>query len=532
MSAIRLLLQAEAAQARRAVRSTGYRHIHLTKRPLIVCTYNLSGEAAAPLGIAYGTSVNGMKVVASAEPRNRESRFRAIHEFARDFHAYIRPHLATTTEVRSRRGGTPVEYEVAVSAPQVVVPNRATLAYLGGRLGRYLRYLDVSTTEAVPEETLWTGAHLSWLEDHSHYPGQSIFVSATQMLSDHYCTGQSAYEDENLASLLAWIENEPGGGVRRLEEAETRPPMGPVPDPEWEARLEPLVRGFSAAVSAGDSRAQAKAETAMKKQVRPPLRDAFVATAQAVEILRGIPEAAHSPERWGDDLRAWGSYCRRAQHGIPRFRTRHDALTAARKLETWSKALELLEAQKAFDDPLIMAEFEAQGQCVSGIVTFADISNKEVKAGNKRATQVPLITINMMSPTRLLMGTDLVWAADPRVKGQIRQVPSGGRPGDCILAVTAGHDRGTRLPSLGTRTTFVTLEVFGGQAPDSPGEVPWTHRSGDGDFPDSSERPLTDVDPSSLDGSRDGSSDLDPQEILAMPLVGSVPLNEVPGVVL
>jgi hypothetical protein len=497
----------------------------------VVCIYNLSGEAAAPLAIAYGTSPKKLKIVVSAEPRNRESRFKAINEFAADLHAYIAPFLETETRQGGGRGKAQYEYLAAVDAPQIVVPNRATRDFLGARLGRSLRYLGLGDTHEVPEETVWAGAELSWLADHAHYPGQSIFVAATELLGRHFQTGQSAFEDENLATFLAWIDNVAGSGLDAIQIAEAGAPFGPVPDPQWESKLEPLVRDYTTALRADDTSKMARAEKKVEALVRPPLTDAYAATHHALEIMLAIPESASSPSRWEADLREWSGYCRRAARAIPRFRKRHDALLAARRLESWGKALEHLEADEAFDDPLVMAEFDADGQCLSGTVTAVDISNKEVKPGNVRQTLVPLITLRLVAPTRLLPDAQVVWASDRRVSGIIRAVPAVGATGDSVIAIMGGHSNGTAVPSKRDSALFVTLSPFQGNSPVEPTEVPWTHRPGDTEADSRLIADLAFLDATDAGaGADDGSSDLSGEELAALPLLGLVAPQDVPEV--
>lgn len=531
MSTIPLLLQAEAAAHQQAVRATAYRHRHLSPMPLVVSVYNLSGEAAAPLAIAYGTSPSKLKIAVAAEPRNRESRFKAINQFAADFHAYIQPYLRTETRLGGGRGRDHYDYQAAVDAPQVVVPNNATRDFLGARLGRSLRYLGLGDTHEVPEVTVWAGSHLSWLADHSHYPGQSVFVAATELLGRHFATGQSAFEDENLATFLAWITNEPGSGMQAIHKAEAGLPYGPVPDPVWEARLEPLVRDYTTAMRAEDQANMQRVEKRVEKLVRPPLSDAYEATHQALEIMRAIPESSSSPNRWATDLREWSAYCRRAARGIPRFRKRHDALLAARRLESWSKALEHLEADEAFDDPLVMAEFDADGQCLSGTVRALDLDNKELKPGNVRQTLVPLVTLRLGSPTRLLPDAHVVWASDRRVSGIIRAVPAVGSTGDAVIAIMGGHSNGTAVPGKGSTALFVTLSPFQGKSPEEPTEVPWTHRPGENDSDASLIADLAYLDANDANaGVDDGSPRLSSEELAGLPVLGLVGPQDVPAV--
>src|SRR5262249_19705068 len=145
----------------------------------------------------------------------------------------------------------------------------------------------------------------------------------------------------------------------------------------------------------------------------------------------------------------------------------------ARMLDEWSAALETLEYTEALDDPLVMADHDAVGRCLVGKVTKVDLEHREIKPGRKNATQVPLVSLRLEGATRLLRAEGVIWAEDPRVVAEIREL----RNGEAILAVMEGHKGGERVPRKGASTLFASMSIFGGLRPRDPEGVPWTHRS-------------------------------------------------------
>jgi hypothetical protein len=270
-----------------------------------------------------------------------------------------------------------------------------------------------------------------------------------------------------------------------------------------------------------------RAESQIRALVVDRLTPVYVATHRSLAIARAIPGAASVGSRWDRDIRSWSGHARRAQKGIPRFARRPDAIRAAKMLETWSSALDELEANEAFDDPLVLAELDAEGRCVMGSVTAIVTVNKEVKPGNKNATMVPLVDVALAGPTRLLRGEKVVWAAERSVAAEIRAVDDA----NTVLAVMGGHKSGTRLPAVGDAVAFVALSVFGGMPPADPRSVPWTHRPG-GDGSSTSELVGEAVGYSGESGDGDGVPDLPPSELAGLQIVGQVGPGDVPAVVL
>jgi hypothetical protein len=129
-------LRLRAAQQRRAVARVTVRHAHLATRPLVVVGYHLAGEPGAPVALMYGADPRSPRLVTVAEPRNRDQRFAALGEFARDLAAYLAG-FAARESVEGKDGLV----TLCIDAPQLVTPNTTTATWVTDLLGRSLRYL-------------------------------------------------------------------------------------------------------------------------------------------------------------------------------------------------------------------------------------------------------------------------------------------------------------------------------------------------------------------------------------------------------
>lgn len=78
MSAVDVLLTIEAATSGYARERTSVRHRHLEEAPLVIVAYRMAGEAAAPLGLMFGTSRDTPTLLVAPEPRSIGIRFRDV----------------------------------------------------------------------------------------------------------------------------------------------------------------------------------------------------------------------------------------------------------------------------------------------------------------------------------------------------------------------------------------------------------------------------------------------------------------------
>lgn len=216
MSLITTLARLEAVDTGRAQPLATVRHRHLTDRPLVLVPLTTAGEAGAPLGALVGTDREAPRLLAVAQPRDRDLRFAFLAELAEA----VLPHIeayADVVEPAERNETDPatgkktkVEVELCTDAAQLIVPSRAGVEFVR-LLGRSMRFRrtaedDPDTPYPAPARVPLLGRWLTHYGERARVPGSSLLPAVTDLLNRHWATGQSSLEDQHLGALLAWID--------------------------------------------------------------------------------------------------------------------------------------------------------------------------------------------------------------------------------------------------------------------------------------------------------------------------------------
>ncbi|MFR9802549.1 hypothetical protein ACL02T_09635 [Pseudonocardia sp. RS010] len=468
MNTMKLLRQLHAADTGHAVPNRSKRHAHLADEPLIVCAYHLANEPGALIGLVYGTDPAAPHVVAMGNPLNRDVRFAALADFARDALAYLDPYTGYEVVRPSPRSNRATA--IAYDTPQIVTPNTATAAWLGDVLARSIRYLRPDEQNVDPALPL-LGAHLTAMTQAAHSPLSSLVASATNLLSSHWVTGQLGGETEILPTILRWIT--PVAGLTGRESAaiaeQGTPPAGPVPGIEFDDALYRAWDQWSAQTAAGLN--PLEASEAMRAALLAALVPTYAATFEALELLRGLPPATSDAARHEIDREAWGRHCQRAQGGNARFRALLDPLTAARIMQDSETQLATYTRQQVLDDPLALEELVFTSDAVQGEVLAV---NPDIRDGR---AWTPLITVLTAVPYENAPGARLYPTTNDRQSAEVIAVD-----GDTVtLKLRGGMGQGRptpdRLPVIGQSLTFIALEAQQFRGRTLPRQLPWTHRT-------------------------------------------------------
>ena len=432
------------------------RHCHLSARPMVFIPLKLSGEAAAPLAAMLGTGPARPRLLVVTQPRNRDLRFAWAAELAGVLLPYLEGFLAGTETVE-RKNADP--YERALDAPQLIVPNPAGVSFTR-LLGRSTRFRRADGPYPVPESVPLLGRWLTYLAERAAYPGSSLMLAATDELGRHWASGQSSLEDANLAALLGWITTGPSD---EAEDPLVWPPAGPATDPGFDAEvLAPAI----------ESESPERITEALRTQLEPTWRLMW----QAIDLLAGLPEGPSAAQRWEQDRGSFSGMAAHVAEGAPPQPRRDGAIGAAAKLARMERAQAAYDVQRAYDDPLVMAEYRLTGEAFAGEVVETDPDNTEGEGRSRKLR--PLVVVKTDDPVRLAPGTSL---GTPQRRGQGAELVSAGE-GLVTLKITKGMGRGKTatpgaVPDVGERVCYTSLtDDFQGSPhlPDSEA-TPWTH---------------------------------------------------------
>jgi hypothetical protein len=464
MSTLTALARVGAVAAGRAQPIAMVRHVHVHDRPLVFIPLALAGEANAPLAALVGDDRDAPRLLVVPQPRNRDQRFAFAAALASVFVPYVNSFTGRAETVLVDRGrDSRVRY---ADAPQMLVPNAAGVRFVR-LLGRSTRFRRTYGEYAVDASVPVLGRWLTFFAERTEHPGSCLLLAATDALTLHWATGQSLVEDQNLAALLGWIAPPDGLTGReaaiRAEDPLVWPPAGPATDPTFDNEvLAPLAESGNL--------------PALEAAVATQLEPTWALMWQAVDLLRALPAGGRVAARWDADKDAYTSYVEYVRDsGLPQPR-RDSAVAAAQRLSWLERAQASYAAQRALDDPLVLAEYRLTGEAFAGTVTAAD-PTRVVGTGRSRKLR-PHITVTTFDPVRLAPGSTVTSPARPGQVATILQI--GG--GEVTLELAGGMGRaltpapGT-VPELGERVSYSSLAESYRPADSFPPreDTPWTH---------------------------------------------------------
>lgn len=474
MSVLSALAKAEAVRSGRAQPTAAVRHVHLAERPLVAVPLRLAGEAAAPLAIMIGTAPGDQNVLIVPQPRDRVLRLRFIEQLADVVLPYLASFLTDVEELTSKAGET---YTRALDAPQLWTPNPGGQNFLK-LLGRSVRFHRTDGDNPVPPAVPLLGRWLTWFGDRAEHPGSAVLPALTSVLAAHWASGQSALEDGNLAALLGWID--PPRGLTGAEAAALAedplrsPPAGPATDPGFDnEELAPLIAAYNAAP---DDTARSVAAERLERSLRGQLEPTWRLMWRGIELLRALPEGASVDTRWTDDRGAFSYFAAELAEGTPQSR-RDPAVRAVRKLLQRERALEALQAQCAFDDPLLMLEHRVSGAAFRGTVVHSE--PERLDRSGARPKLRPHIHIRTSDPFAAVLGEELTCVERPKQSGVVVEID-----GDTLVLELSGGMGRKLVPEPGSVpdtedelgfARFTPTPFTGQLNLPAREDTPWTH---------------------------------------------------------
>lgn len=346
IDALTLVLKAKALREGKAVALNTAGRWSIAEHPLVLVTALLSGEDATLLGFMCGEEGAEPEFSCILEPRNRDSQY----DFFMRFGHRLRRYLLDCQERHTR--------------PQFVVPNEATVRHLEALAHRVLG-LNIGKKIEADNPALWSrhreirmslGAPLAFLRRRVLTPGQQLVVPATTMLTSLWTTGQSAMEDQQLATVLAWIR---GCDIDDAENAGSAPRLRPEFDRDVYDKMLRRARRPDAS--------EVEILEAFKPELRKQLVCVYDDTVLAVELARTrFRRAPHLDELSEVEDEAFTYFIETLGEEMPS----RGALggSATRTFELNEAMESIVEHLFARHDPLTRLRMRIAGELIEGTV--------------------------------------------------------------------------------------------------------------------------------------------------------------------
>jgi hypothetical protein len=275
-----LALRVEARRRGRAVRASGTQIRRIQPHARVIAFVGMAGEHATIHAAHVGRFSGKLKFFFCADPRERDSHAQMLCKIADEVEHYIdwcdardeMPQIFVTSPGVVRKLDA-----IADRLPYVPIDQGAPQA-LQGRARRLRGF----------------GAQLAFFTRYSPRAGQQVLLTATQLLSEHFITGQDDHEDVHLGAQLAWVAPPRGKDAVSAAEIAERTPMGANTDPEFDTDV--LIDAVAAHNRARRDGAAASRVRALRDAIGSALEPVTLEMAtgirRAVELVRdlGLPE--------------------------------------------------------------------------------------------------------------------------------------------------------------------------------------------------------------------------------------------------
>ncbi|MFB6931283.1 hypothetical protein [Streptomyces chartreusis] len=487
MSLLTSLLRLRAAATGNALRASHLRHLHLSDQPLMLLALKRTGPAARPLAVMLGTDPYRPQLLIAPPAGSTTSMLAALADTVTAYidacqrHSEYLPAVSEAKPARRRY----------TDAPQILVPNPQTVQHLKD-LGDALRFRRVDDQNPASRSIQRLGHWLTYLTDRADIPGSAALIPLTSFLGMHWITGQSPPEDDDLATVLAWIDppRDTASGrdaALKAEDPATHRLAGPATDAAFDNdHLAPVFDAHARARTQGRDQTRPLAE--LERLLAAYMQPTWDLMWHAYALLQALPEAAGSTRRWDHERTTFtDESIHLAQDGRPRP-ARDQAVAAAVRLARMEHAAAAFAAERTADDPFIRAELRTTGEAFGGTVTAVD-SKHTLRGPTGRPQWRPRLIVSTTDQLRMEPGQPLVCHAHRKAAYTICDItPSGG---DTLveLEITAGMGPAARpnhgiLPESGAFLVFtIAPDLY--RMPEFPSrdETPWTHGGPPPDHP-------------------------------------------------